>query len=447
MTSTITDIDECTKRLEVAIPRAEVTKEVNRTYSRLAGQVKIKGFRQGKVPRRILEQYYGEEVQAEVVTRVISTSYRDLLEKKGMRPVGEANVTDIVNDDESADLTYKATVEVIPPFEMGEYKGIELEIGSRPVTGEMIEEQINRFLMQAASYEDVERAAREEDYVTFDIAGFEGDDPVPDTDRKNEALLLGGGRNEKELEEALIGMKQGEEKDFEIDIPEEGPPNMAGKTLRFHVKVQSIKEAHPPALDDDFVRSLGGGLSTVDEFREQVKKELEAQEESNVRQQGNSLLLTKLTEMHSFEVPASLINSEADDRIAEYERQASQENPNLEITTGQREQMRESILPQAEERVRQMILIERIRESEGLNAGPEEVDAHLAGLAVRYQMEPDQLRERMEATGGMESFVRNINYNKTVDWLYDQSKVDIKIEEGGAAEEDQAAPEDSDKSE
>jgi FKBP-type peptidyl-prolyl cis-trans isomerase (trigger factor) len=151
--------------------------------------------------------------------------------------------------------------------------------------------------------------------------------------------------------------------------------------------------------------------------------------------------------MHSFEVPASLINSEADDRIAEYERQASQENSNLEITTGQREQMRESILPQAEERVRQMILIERIRESEGLNAGPEEVDAHLAGLAVRYQMEPDQLRERMEATGGMESFVRNINYNKTVDWLYDQSKVEIKIEEVGEADEDQVAPEDSYKSE
>ncbi len=446
MTSTITDIDECTKRLEVAIPRAEVTKEVNRTYSRLAGQVKIKGFRQGKVPRRILEQYYGEEVQAEVVTRVISTSYRDLLEKKGMRAVGEANVTDIVNDDDSADLTYKATVEVIPPFEMGEYKGIEIEVASHPVTGEMIEDQIKRFLMQAASYEDVERASEAEDYITFDIAGFEGDAPVPDTDRKNEALLLGGGRNEKELEEALIGMKPGEEKDFEVDIPKEGPPNMAGKTLRFHLKVQSIKEPHPPALDDEFVRALGGGLSSVDEFRAQIKKEIETQEESTVHQQGVSLLLSKLTEMYSFEVPTSLVNSEAAERIAEYERQAGQENPNLEITTGQREQMRESILPQAAERVRQMILIDRIRESEGLEAGPGEVDAHLVGLAVRYQMEPDQLRERMEATGGMESFVRNINYNKTVDWLYDQAKVDVKIEEDGVAEEAQAAPEESEES-
>ncbi|MBT3433313.1 MAG: trigger factor [Nitrospinaceae bacterium] len=439
MTSTITDIDACTKRLEVAIPRDEVVKEVNRTYSRLAGQVKIKGFRKGKVPRRILEQYYGEEVQAEVVNRVISSSCVELLEEKGMSPVGEPNVTDINNEDESSDLTYKAIVEVIPPYELGEYKGIEIEVPKTAVTEDMIQEQVDRFLMQAATYEDVERGAQEDDYVTFDIEGFDGETLVPDTKRENETLLLGGGRNEKELEDTILGMKAGEEQDFEVDVPESGPPNLAGKSLRFHVKLKGIKEPHPPELNDEYVKTLGGGLSTVDELREQVKKEIEAQADSMSRQQGTTLLLSKLVDMHKFDLPASLINSEADERIKEYEQQARQENPNLEITSGQREQMRESILPQAEERVRQMILIDRIREQENIDAGPEEIDAHIAGMAARYQMEPDQLRERMEEMGGMASLIKNINYNKAVDWLYEQAEVEITVAEaapeGGAQEE------------
>ena len=446
MSSTITDIDECTKRLEIAVPRDEVTKEVNRAYTRLAGRVKIKGFRKGKVPRRILEQYYGEEVRAEVLNRVISTSYREILEEKGMRPVGEPNVTDIVMEDDSPDLTYKATVEVIPSFELGDYKGIPLEIKSPSVNDDAIEEEIGRFLKQAATFEDVTRGANSGDYVMFDIEGFDGDAPVPETHRENEALLLGEGQNEKELEEAILGMKAEEEKDFDIDIPDEGPPQLAGKTLRFHVKVKTVKEAHPPDLNDEFVRSLGGGLSSVDEFRGQVRKELETHRESSIRQEGSGILLRKLLEMHSFEVPPTLVNSEADERIGEYERQARQENPDLQITSGQREQMRESILPQAEEQVRQMILIDRIREQEGISASQEEVDAHIERLAVRYQMPADRLKERLTMTGGMTSLLRNINYNKTVDWLYDAAEVDVKMEDDETEVDSREAPGESDHS-
>ncbi len=158
MASTISDIDACTKKLEVSVPRDKVAKEIDRAYSRLAGRVKLKGFRKGKVPRRILEQYYGEEVQAEVMNQVISVSYREILEEKGMRPVGEPNVTDIAMEEGAPDLTFKATVEVIPPLELGEYKGIGIEITSRPVSDDLVEEHIGQLLKRNASFEDVERA-------------------------------------------------------------------------------------------------------------------------------------------------------------------------------------------------------------------------------------------------------------------------------------------------
>ena len=443
MASTISDIDACTKKLEVSVPRDKVAKEIDRAYSRLAGRVKLKGFRKGKVPRRILERYYGEEVQAEVMNQVISVSYREILEEKGMRPVGEPNVTDIAMEDGAPDLTYKATVEVIPPLELGEYKGIAIEVASRPVSEDLVEEQIGQLLKRNASFEDVERAAAAGDYVLFDIEGFDGDEPVPGTRRENEGLIVGEGMNEKDLEEALIGLGPGEEGDFELGMPEDGPPHLAGKNIRFHVKVHSVKEAHPPELDEEFVRSLGSGLSAVEEFRDQVRKELEAHEESTVRQQGVNQLLEKLLEMHPFEVPSTLTAAEADDQIAGYERQARMENPDVQITQGQRDQMRESILPQAEERVRQMILVDRVREREGIDASPEEVEAHIRALASRYQMDPAKLRERMEMTGGMGSLLRNINYNKAVDWLYGQAKVDIREEDAGAGGASPGAAEES----
>ncbi len=408
MTSTVNDIDACTKRLEVAIPREKVAIEIDRAYSRLAGRVKLKGFRKGKVPRRVLERYYGEEVQAEVVNRVISTSYRELLEEKGMRPVGEPNVTDIVMEDDAPELTYKATVEVIPPLELGEYKGIEIEVNSQPVTDDQVDQQIGQYLKQASTFEDVDRAAKSGDYVMFDIEGFDAGEPVPDSRRENEAVMIGETRSEKELEDALIGMKSGDEKEIDIEVPENAAPNLAGKTIQFRIKVKSVKEAHPPELDEGFVTSLGIGLSTVEELRGHVRKYLEAQQENVDRQQGVAELLKKLVEMHPFEVPPTLISSEIEGRIADYERQ---------------------LAPQAEERVRQLILIERIREKEGIVAIPGEVDAQIQNLAAQYQMTPENLKKRMEMTGSLGQLVSNINYNKTVDWLYGQAKVNVQIEE------------------
>ncbi|MEE9241190.1 MAG: trigger factor [bacterium] len=429
MTSTVSDIDACTKRLEVAIPREEVAIEIDRAYLRLAGQVKLKGFRKGKVPRRVLERYYGEEVKAEVVNRVISTSYRELLEEKGMRPVGEPNVTDIAMEEDSPELTYKATVEVIPPFELGGYKGLELEIKSQSITDDLVEKQIGQYLKQRATFEDVDRTAKSGDYVLFDIEGFDGGEPVPDTRRENEAVLLGEAQNEKELEDALIGMKADEEKEIDIDVPESGPPNLAGKTLQFHVKVHSVKEANLPPLDEDFVGSLGIGLSSVEELRGHTRKNLEMQRENQVHQQGVTDLLRKLVEMHPFEVPPTLVHSEVESRIADYERQMRGENPEARISAAQREQIKGEITPQAEERVRQIILIERIREKEGILATPGEVDAQIQNLAAQYQMTPENLKKRMEMTGSVSQLITNINYNKTVDWVYRQSKVNVDIEE------------------
>ena len=429
MTGTVSDIDACTKRLEVAVPRAEVADEMERAYRRLSGRVKMKGFRKGKIPRRVLERYYGEEVQAEVLNHVISTSYRSLLEDRGMRPVGEPNVTDINMDDDAPELTYKATVEVIPPFELGEYKGLKVKVHRRTVTDEMIHQQIEALRQRAAAFEDVDRESRAGDYVLFDIEGFEGETAVPGTRGENQALMIGGDESEKELSDALTGLRTGEEADVDIDVPEGASPNIAGKSLRFHLHLKEIKEPHPPELDEEFVKSLGRGYTSTEDLREDVAKEMESMEDANARGNGISELLAALLEAHPFDVPPTLVKGEADEQIREYERRLRQENPDVQLSEARIGELREEVKPQAEEQVRRLILVERIREAEEIEASAEEVEAQLRISAARYGMTPEKLRERMMTTGAMASLVSNINYNKTVSWLYDQADVEFDVQD------------------
>lgn len=432
MPSTVNDIDACTKRLEVSVPREEVAREMDQAFARLSGRVRIKGFRKGKVPRRVLERFYGEEVQAEVLNRVIGTSYRQLLAERGMRPVGEPNVTDISMEKDAPELLYKATVEVIPPFELGAYTGLAVAVTRRPVTGEAVEEQIKLLRQRAAHFHEVDRPARAGDYAQFDIEGFEEGEPVPGTKGENQALLLGEAENERALDEALAGMRVGGEKEVDIPLPETAAPALAGKTIRFRVQLKGLKEPHLPDLNEEFVRSLGRGFSTVEELRGQIRREMETMEDASVRGQAMGELLRGLVEAHPFEVPPTLVKAELDERVREVERRLGQETPEARLTPSQQDEVRERLGPEALRRVRELILVERIREKEGIRAEAGDVEANVRRLAARYGMDPEKLKRRMAVTGGLDSLISNINYNKTVEWLYAQAEVEVRVEEAAA---------------
>ncbi len=425
MSGTVSDVDACTKRLEVAVPRAEVSEELDRAYRRLSGRVKMKGFRKGKVPRHVLERYYGEELQAEVMNHVISTSCRRLLADRGMRPVGEPSVTDIKMEDDAPELTYRATVEVIPPFALGQYTGLSVRAHRHQVTDALVDKQIEALRRRAATFEDVDRLAQEGDYVLFDIGGFQDGKAVPGTGGENQALLIGGEGSEEALSDALVGMGGGEEKEIEIDVPENAAPNVAGKRLQFRIRLKEVKEAHPPALDDDFVKSLGRGYTRMEDLRADVAREMESTEDANARSQAISELLGALIEAHPFQAPPTLVEGEAQAQVREYERRLRQENPEAQFSEGRLQELREEARPGAEQSVRQRIIVERIREAEKIEASEEEIQAQINLSAARYGMTPAKLRERMATTGAMTSLVSNINYNKTLAWLFDQANVEF----------------------
>ena len=424
---TINDVSDCTKRLEAGIPREQVSSAIEKAFLNLSGRANIKGFRKGKVPRKVLERYYGEEIRAEVYTNLISDSYTNILSEKGMRQVGEPNITDIEMNDDSPELTYKATLEVIPPIDLKDYKGIEVNIHSHPVTDELIDENIKRLLYQSATYEDVDRSADSGDYVVFDIEAFKDGEPVSGTKGENQSLILGEAQNEKILDESVLGMKAGEEKEVDFQPPGSTSEEVDEQKFIFKLNLKSVKKPNLPKLDDDFVISLGAELKSVDDLRKQVEKDLEMSEDQQNRQQGITKLIDQIIEKHPFEVPPTLVRNEIEERMKEVEKRYKTENPQVQIGENQREEIRLKLKPEAEKRVQELILINRIREAEGISIGPEEIDLHIQETAQRYGMEVEKLKEQMATAGSIESLISNLNFNKTLNWLYDEAKIEVEI--------------------
>ena len=424
---TINDVSDCTKKLEAGIPKEEVSNAIEKAFLNLSGRANIKGFRKGKVPRKVLERYYGEELRAEVYTNLISDSFTNILSEKGMRPVGEPNVTDINMNDDSKELTYKATLEVIPPIDLKDYKGIEVNIHSHPVTEEIIDENIKRLLYQSATYEDVDRHAETGDYVVFDIEAFKDGESVPGTKGENQSLILGETQNEKLLDESVLGMKIGDEKEIDFQPPGSTSEDLDEQKFIFKLNLKSVKKPNLPNLDDDFVISLGSEMKTVDDLRKQVDQDLKMSEEQQNRQQGITKLIEKLIENHPFEVPPTLVRNEVEGKMKEVERRYRTENPEVEIGENQREELRLKLKPEAEKRVQELILINRIREAENIMISPEEIDLHIQETAQRYGMEVEKLKKRMAMTGSIESLISNLNFNKSINWLYDEAKIEVEI--------------------
>ncbi|MED5580085.1 MAG: trigger factor [Nitrospinota bacterium] len=425
--TTISDVSDCTKTLEAGIPSEQVSSAIDMAFQNLSGRANIKGFRKGKIPRKVLERFYGEELRAEVYTNLISDSYTNILNEKGMRPVGEPNITDIKMNDDSTELTYKATLEVIPPIDLKDYKGMEVNIHSHPITDELIDENIKRLLYQSATFEDVDRSAESGDYVVFDIEAFKNGEPVSGTKGENQSLILGETQNEKLLDESVLGMKAGDKKEVDFQPPGSTSEEYDEQKFVFKLDLKSVKKPNLPNLDDDFVISLGSEMKSVVDLRMQVEEDLKMSEENQNRQEGIRKLIEQIMENHPLQVPPTLVKNEIEERMKDVERRYKSENPEVEITETHREEIRLKLKPEAEKRVHELILIHRIREIEGISIGPEEIDLHIEETARRYGMEVEKLKKRMAMTGSLESLFSNLKFNKTLNWLYDEAKVEVEI--------------------
>ena len=397
------------RRLKVEIPPAEVESALDNAYLELNKSVKVDGFRPGHTPRHILEKRYGKTVEADVVEKIVPEFYYRALEEAKLFPVDqpafeEKNFTLA----KGQPLTFTASVEVRPDFELKEYRGIELKDEPGGVTEEELGAALDDLRDMHSTLETVpeDRPVTKGDLVVIDFEGFIGDTPFEGGKAENYTLELGSGHLIPGFEEQVEGMKKGDGREISVKFPDEYKnAGLAGKDARFKVTMKDIKKKVRPELDDEFAKDLSLG-ATLDELKEKVRADIMVYKERARTGKLKDLAMKAVAGMHVFELPASMVEKELRSMVMRRYQDAMQSG--AKMTPDDLKSYEAEARPQAEERVKITLLLAAIADKEGIKVSDTEVEAGIRRLAAETGYDPKAIRELYERRDGSLEGLRGI---------------------------------------
>ena len=391
----VEDLSPVRKRVEVEVPASEVQGELDRAFASVAREARIRGFRQGRVPRAVLERMFGEQIRREVLARLVEHSFHHAIEERRLDVVGAPEIdADGLTAGES--LKYSATVDVRPIIAVGSTNGIEVTRPPVVVADADVERVLASMREAHAQLRPIEDRTTVEagDVVTVNVATtIEGGTPQ----RREGALVEAGeGAFPQALEQQLVGLEKGAHATLAVPYPADyGNSALAGKTVTFDVDVVELKAKELPPLDDDFAKDHGRAESLA-ELRTRIRTELEAQAATQAEAAVQEAVLEQLVARHAFDVPPSLVDRRCDALLAAFDVRipAGREGEHL------LERLRADVRPRAEREVRVDLLLDAIAAARGVTIDDTVVDAEIDSLAQRQQQAPERIRafyERPEA--------------------------------------------------
>ncbi|ALM52479.1 trigger factor [Halomonas huangheensis] len=406
------------RRINVQVPAAEIDEAVATRLQEAAKNVRLDGFRKGRVPMSVVRQRYGSEVRNEVVGEVMRERYVRAITDEALNPAGYPQIEATVNE-AGKDLEFTAILEIYPEVELASIEGTEVE---RPVTeiGDAdVEEMIETLRKQNASWQEVERAAEDGDQVNIDFQGFLGDEPFEGGSAEGHDLVLGSNSFIPGFEEQLIGASAGDDKEIKVTFPEDyQAEQLAGQEATFKVKVHAIKGQQLPEIDEDFISKFGVEAGDVDAFRAEIRKNMTREAAQAVENRVKQQVLEALKNANDIPVPQALIQQETDG----LKRQAAQQfglGEDFDVSQLPNELFAE----QARSRVQVGLLLAEVIKSNELDASDDEIKARVEQLAEQYQ-QPEQVVEYYMSNEQMKTQVKSaLLEEKAVEKLLEQATV------------------------
>ncbi len=438
MQQTIQSLGTLERRVDLTVPAAAIEKEVSARLAKLARDMKMPGFRPGKVPIKMVAQTYGAQVQAEVLNDKVGEAFNSAVTAGNLKVAGQPRLEPrSVNDgensagDSSNDLNFSATFEIYPDISLGDLSGSELQ---RP-TCSLGEAEIDRTLQimrkQRATFEDVQRAAQDEDAVTIDFKGThaEGENAgqaFEGGSANDFKFTLGEGRMLPEFEAATRGMLPGQSKTFSLTFPADyGAQTIAGKAVNFDVTLKSVQQPQLPPIDDQFARSLGVADGDVTKMRSEIKNNLGREVASRLKARTKDQAMAALLATSSFDVPKSLVESEKQ-RLAETARSdliargmAAQDAP-LPL---------DLFAPEAERRVRLGLLLGEVVRANSLQSRPDQIRKLVEEIAQSYEKPQDVINWYLSDRKRLADLETVALEDNVTNWVLQRAKVvDTPIE-------------------
>jgi len=404
------------RRIEVSVPRERIDQAIDERLKRVSRTAKMKGFRPGKVPYKVVKQQFGAQVRQEVLSDLMQSSFAEAVTEQKLKPAANPRIEPISVEPDQ-DLRYRATFEVFPEIELKGVEGIAVARPAAEVRDADVDAMVLNLREQRPRFAEVERACAEGDRVTMDFEGkidgaeFEGSKGV------DVAVLLGGGRMLKDFEAGIIGMKAGEQKQIDVPYPADyHNAALAGKVAKFDVHVKKVEEKSLPELDDEFCREYGVLEGGLEQLRKEVRDNMERELSDNVRARIKQQLLDGLLAANPVEVPNSLVDSQVREMQIDAARRmgardASQVPPP------------EAFLESARKRVALGLLVGELIRTKGVKIDRARVEQRLAELAATYPEPEAILKAYREDANAMRQVENLVLEDQVVDLLLEKAKV------------------------
>ncbi|WP_427707869.1 trigger factor [Staphylococcus parequorum] len=412
--------------LTVTVPTEKVDKAIDQAFKKVVKQINVPGFRKGKVPRQIFEQRFGvEALYQDAVDILLPEAYGEAIDETGIKPVDQPEIN-VTTMEKGSDMTFEASVVVEPEIELGDYKGLEIEKQNVELTEEELQESIDHQLGHLAEMVVKEDGAVEDgDTVNIDFDGYVDGEQFEGGQAEGYDLEIGSGSFIPGFEEQLVGVKIGEEKDVTVTFPEEyHAEELAGKEATFKAKVNEIKYKDVPELTDEIANELDAEANTVDEYKENLRKKLTEQKETDAENNQKEEAISKASNNASVEIPDAMINTELDRMVQEFGQRMQQQGLNLETyyqISGQDEsQLREQMKDDAEERVKTNLTLTAIADAEEIEVTEADIDKELEKMSGQFNMSVEDIKQTLGNTDIVKNDVRIQN---VIDLLVKEAKL------------------------
>lgn len=412
--------------LEVEVNAERVTEALDQAFKKVQKRANVPGFRKGKVPRQIFEAKFGvESLYQDAIDILLPEVYTQAVKETDIQPVDQPEV-DVEQFGKGQTFKFKAKVTVKPEAKLGEYKGLNIEKASVEVTEEDLNAELDRVQQRQAELVIVdEDTAKNGDTVVIDFEGFVDGEAFEGGKGERYNLELGSNSFIPGFEDQLVGLGTGDFKDVEVTFPEHyHAENLAGKAATFKVKVHEIKRKQLPVLDDEFAKDVSE-FDTLEEYKADLTKQIQARKEREAEQAREAAVVEQVSANAEVEIPRAMIESEIQHMVKDLDNRLRMQGMDIDMfltLSGQTiADLREQMQKEADQRVKNNIVLEQVAKEEALTVSDEELNEELEKMAAAYQRSAEEIRTILEKNGNMENLREEALIRKTIKFLVDNN--------------------------
>ncbi|MFO3702655.1 trigger factor [Staphylococcus felis] len=412
--------------LQVTVPAEEVDKALDKAFKKVVKSINVPGFRKGKVPRAIFEQRFGvEALYQDAVDILLPQAYSNAVVEAGINPVDQPEI-EVTQIEKGKELKFNATVTVEPEVELGDYKGLEIAKQETELTDEELEETVKQRLEAMADMVVKEDGQVEEgDTVNLDFDGYVDGEQFEGGQADGYDLEIGSGMFIPGFEEQLVGLKVGEEKDVEVTFPEEyHAEELAGQPATFKTKINEIKTKEVPELDDELANELDSEANTVDEYKANLRKQLEESKQTEAENLQKEEAITLATDNAKIDIPEAMVKTEQDRMLQEFAQRIQQQGLDLEtyyqISGQSEEDLRNQMSEDAEQRVKTNLTLSAIADKEDIQVSDEDIDNELETMSKQFNISVEDIKKTL---GNTDIVKNDVRIKKVIDLLVKEAKL------------------------